>query len=85
MFLDATNPEEVGKENGIEVYDKVWGDLASQISIAMTHTFRVGYFLESIRLRQDRAVELLQKLYADVAADRTWSDEGLRTTNLFAV
>ena len=35
MVLDAPNPEEVGKENGIEVYNKVWEDLACQISIYM--------------------------------------------------
>ena len=70
MVLDAPNSEEVGKEYGLELYNKVWGDLASQISIAMPHKSRLGAFLEYISLRQDRAVELLQKLCADVAADR---------------
>ena len=52
------------------------------MSIAMPHTFRVEYFLEPLRLRQDRSVKLPQKLCADVAADRTWDDKGLHTVNL---
>ena len=35
MVLDATNPEEVGKEDGLKGYDKLWGDLDFQISITM--------------------------------------------------
>ena len=64
---------------------KVMGDLASQISIAMTHTFRVGDFLDSLSVRQYRVVELLRKLCTDVVADRTWANEGLRTTNICVV
>ena len=85
MVFDYPNLEEVVKEDGIEVYEKVWGASASKISNAMTQTFRVGSFLESLILRQDRAVELLQNLCADVATDRTWDDKGLRTTNLRVV
>ena len=71
MVLDAPDPEEVGKEDGIEAYEKVWGDLSSQLSIYMTQIFRVGYLLESLILIQDRAVELLQNLCAGLATDRT--------------
>ena len=42
----------MGKYDGIEVYEKVWGDLSSKISIALPQTFRLGYFLEYLRLRQ---------------------------------
>ena len=35
MVFYAPNQEEVGKEDGIEMYKKVWGYLASQLSIAM--------------------------------------------------
>ena len=48
----------------------------------MPQTPRVGYFLESLRLRQDRDVELLKNLCADVSMDSTWADEGLLTTNI---
>ena len=82
MVLDAPNPEEVGKEDGLEVYEKVWGAVASHISIAMTHTFILGDLQESLSLRQDKYVERLQKLCADVALDRTWAEKGLHTTNI---
>ena len=82
MVLGDPNPEEVGKEYVLEVYYKVWGDLDSQIYIAMPQTFRLGAFLESLSLRQDRAVYLLQKLCADVAADRTWYNRGRLATNI---
>ena len=59
MVLDAPNPEEVGKEDGLEVYEKVWGAVASHISIAMTHTFILGDLQESLSLRQDKYVERL--------------------------
>ena len=62
MVFDDPNPEEVGKEDGIDVYKKVLVDLASKISIAMPQTFMLGDFLESLILRQDRAVEILQNL-----------------------
>ena len=39
MVLDAPKPEEVGKEDVIEVYAKVWGALAYQPSISMPQTF----------------------------------------------
>ena len=64
------------------MYKKIWGASASQISIEMPQMFRVGDFLESLSLIQDRAVELLKKLCADVAADSTWADKGLLTTNI---
>ena len=62
MVFDDPNPEEVGKEDGIDVYKKVLVDLASKISISMPQTFMLGDFLESLILRQDRAVEILQNL-----------------------
>ena len=33
-------------------------------------------------MRQDRAVELLKNMCADIYVDSTWADEGLLTTNL---
>ena len=82
MVLDAPNSEEVGKEYELELYNKVWGALASQISIAIPHKFRLGAFLESLILRQYRAVELLKNVCANVATDRTWAGKGLFTTNI---
>ena len=58
MVMDNHNPEEVGKEYGLEVYEKVSGALSSQLSIATLQTFRVGDLLESLSLRQDIAVDL---------------------------
>ena len=85
MLFDDPNPEEVGKEDRLEVHDKVWEDLASKISIAITQTFRVGALLESFSLRQDRAADLFQKLCANMDAGRTWDDKGIPTTNLHVV
>ena len=51
MVFDAPNSEEVGKEDGLEVYEKIWGTPASNISIVVPQNFRVGYFLESLSLR----------------------------------
>ena len=85
MVFDAPNKGEVGKEDGLEVYEKVWGDSAFQISINLSHTLRVGDFLESLSVRQERDVELLQKLWDDLAADRTWDNESLHTTNIRTV
>ena len=73
------------KQDGLEFYEKVWGTLASQLSMAMPQTFRVGAFLEYLILRQDIAVEILQNMFADVAEDRTWNDEGLHTKNICVV
>ena len=72
----------MGKEDRLEVYDTVWGAVASQISISMTQTFILGDFLEYLRLGQEKYVEPLQKLCADVASDRTWAEKGLHITNL---
>ena len=58
MVMHTHNPEEFGKEYGLEVYEKVLGALSSQLSIATFQTFRVGDLLESLSLRQDIAVEL---------------------------
>ena len=63
------------------MYKKVWVGLASKLSISMPQTFRLGDFLESLILRQYRAVELLQNICANLDADRTWTGKGLRTTN----
>ena len=64
MIFDAPNPEEVVKQDVLELYEKVWGTLASQLSMAMPQTFRMGAFLESLILTQDIAVELLQTYFA---------------------
>ena len=48
----------------------------------MPQTFILGAFLESLSLRQDRAVERLQNLCANVALDSTWDYKGFRTANL---
>ena len=82
MAIDAPNHEEVGKEDRLYVYEKVWGASAYQISIAMPQRFRVENFLESLNLRHDRAVELLKNMCADVSADRICVNEGLLKTNI---
>ena len=51
----------------------------------MPQVFRMGGFLESISVIQDRVAELLQNVYSDVAADRTWDNRCLRKTNLHMV
>ena len=61
------------------------GVLYYQISIDLPQTFRVGYFLESLIVRQERAVELLKNLCADVSTDRTWANKGLHTKNILVV
>ena len=67
------------------MYEKLWGASASHISVTMPQTFSMGYLLESISLRQEIAVDILQNLCADVAMERTWSDKGLPTKNIFVV
>ena len=67
----------MGKEDGLEVYEKVWGAVAYQISISMTHTFILGDLLEYLILEQEKYVERLQKLCANVALDRNWAEKGL--------
>ena len=67
-------------------YEHDWNsDLQKHYESQLIKDFRVGYFLESRSLIQERTVELLQNLCADVAVDRTWSDKGLRTTNIILV
>ena len=67
-------------------YEHDWNsDLQKHYESQLIKDFRVGYFLESRSLIQERTVELLQNLCADVAVDRTWSDKGLRTTNILLV
>ena len=39
MVLDAPKPEEVGKEDVMKAYEKVWAALAYQPSIYMPQTF----------------------------------------------
>ena len=61
--------------------EKIWGASASQISIDMPQTFSVGAFLESLRLRQGRSLELLQNICTDLDSDRTWAEMVLCTMN----
>ena len=82
MAIDAPNPEEVGKEDVIEMYEKLWEASVSQLSISVSPTFRLEDFLYSLSLIQGIAVEFSKKLCADVAADSTWADKGLLTTNI---
>ena len=48
MALDTINLEELGKDEGLVTYEKVWeaSDLAH--SINMPNSFQVGLFLEAI-------------------------------------
>ena len=93
-------------------YEHDWNsDLQKHYESQLIKDFRVGYFLESRSLIQERTVELLQNLCADVAVyllescsliqeitvellqnlcadeavERTWSEKGLRTTNILLV
>ena len=50
MVFDEPNPEEVGTEYRLEVYEKVWGSSASQIYITIHHTFRVGALIDYLIL-----------------------------------
>ena len=82
LAIDAPNPEEVGKEDVIEMYEKLWEASVSQLSISVSPTFRLEDFLYSLSLIQGIAVEFSKKLCADVAKDRTWSEIGVLTTNI---
>ena len=52
MALDSINLEEVGKDEGLIIYEKVWEASAFTNSIDIPHYFWVGLFLEAISRRQ---------------------------------
>ena len=49
---DTINLEEVGKDEGLIIYEKVWEASAFTNSIDIPHYFWVGLFLEAISKRQ---------------------------------
>ena len=70
-FLMPPTWKKLEMKVGLRCKRRSGGDLASQLYIAMTQRFGVGSFLDSIIVRQDRSVDLLKNLCADVAVDRT--------------
>ena len=51
MELDTINLEEVGVDEGLTTYEKMWEASASDHSIDMTQAFRVRLFLMVISRR----------------------------------
>ena len=82
MDLNTINLEDVGKDEVLLTYEKVWEALALAQSIDMPHSFQVRLFLEAISRRQDKVVELFGTLCGDVLADRTWVEESIHSINL---
>ena len=59
MVLDTINLEEVGKDEGLGIYENVWGDSALDQSFDMPHSFWARLFLDAISKRQEKAVGIL--------------------------
>ena len=82
MALDTINLEEVGKDEDLSIYEKVWEDFALDHSINTPHSFRMWLLLKAIIRRQEKAVELLGTLCGDILVDQTWVEESIQSTNL---
>ena len=48
MVLDTINLDEVGMDEGLNIYGNMWDAYASDHSIDIPQAFRVGLFLEAI-------------------------------------
>ena len=66
MGLNTINLEEMGMDEGLVIYEKVWEASASAHSIGMPQYFRVGLFLDTTIRKQEKAVELLGMLCGDL-------------------
>ena len=62
MAVYTINLEEVGKDEVLDTYEKVWEASALAHSIDMPYSFWVGSFLEAIIRSQEKVVELLGTL-----------------------
>ena len=82
MELDTINLEEVGMDEGLTIYEKMWKTSALYHSIDMPQAFRVRLFLKAVRRRQKKMVELLGTLCRGASADQVWVDESILSTNL---
>ena len=82
MALDTINLVEVGKDEGLATYEKVWEASALDHSIYIPHYFHASLFLEAISRRQKKEVELLGTLCGEISADWTWVEESKHSTNL---
>ena len=77
IALDTIKLEEIGKEEGLVTYEKVWAASDLDHYIDMPHYFQVGLFNEAIIRRQEKAMEILVTVCGDVSTDRTWMEESI--------
>ena len=82
IALEPINLEEMGKDEGLATYEKVWEAAALDHSIYIPHYFHASLFLEAISRRQKKEVELLGTLWGEISADWTWVEEIKHSTNL---
>ena len=82
MALDTINLEEVGNDEGLYTYEKVWESSDLAHSINMPHFFWVGLLLEAVSRKQEKAVEILRTLCGDVLVDQIWVEESIHSRNL---
>ena len=77
MNMETINLKEMGKDEGLATYEKVWeaSDLAQSINIP--HYFWVGLFLEAIIRTQEKAVDLLGILCGEVLVNWKWAEESI--------
>ena len=80
--LDTINLEEFEMDEGLTIYEKMWGASALDHSIDMNQAFWVGWLLKAISRRQEKAVDLWGTLCRDVSSDQVWVDESILYTNL---
>ena len=82
MDLDNINLEEVGMDESLNIYEKMWEASALNHSVDMPEAFRVGLFLKAISRRQKKAVELLGTLCRAVSVGWAWVVDSILSTNL---
>ena len=85
MALESINMEEVGNDEGLEIYENVWEASALAHSIDTIHSFWAGLLLEAIIRRQEKLVEILGILCWEFFSDRTWVEDSIHSTNLWIV
>ena len=81
MAPNTIKLEELGKNEGLGTYEKLWEAFTLSQSINIPHYFWVGLFLETISRRQEKTVELFGTLYGDVFSDWMWVEESIHSTN----
>ena len=82
MTLDTINLEDVGKYEGLVIYEYLCQAYVWYHYIDTSHSFWVGLFIEATRRRQENMVYLFGTLRGDILEDWTWVEDIIYSTNL---